>query len=118
MRDELGSYYKDENRVLGDVGRSLSDLRDASVLVSSLESLSTRTRNGKSRACLKKLAAQFRMRQQQIANDNQSSAILEAAARQLESVAERVHSWPCSKKGFDGFRTGCKRTLKRTREDV
>ena len=116
MRDELGPYYKDENRLLGDVGRSLSDLRDASVLVSSLESLSTRTRNGKTRACLKKLAAEFRMRQQQIANDEHSSAIIEAAAQQLQSVAERVDSWPCSKKGFDALRTGCKRTLHRTRQ--
>jgi CHAD domain-containing protein len=116
MRDELGSSYRDENRFLGDVGRSLSDLRDASVLVASLESLGTRTQNRETKACLKKLATEFRTRQQQMANDKHLSAIVEAAARQLQSVAQRVHDWPCSKKGFDGLRTGCKRTLQRTRD--
>lgn len=116
MRDELGSSYKDENRFLGDVGRKLSDLRDASVLVSSLDSLSTRTQSRKTKACLKKLAAEFRLRQQQAAEDEHSSATVEAAARQLASVAQRVDEWPCSKRGFDALRTGCKRTLQRTRE--
>jgi CHAD domain-containing protein len=116
MRDELGSCFKADNRFLGDAGRSLSDLRDASVLVSSVQSLSTRTENRETKACLKKLAAHFRVRQQQSFDDKHASANVEAAARQLESFAQRVDGWPCSKKGFSGLRSGCKRTLKRTRK--
>jgi len=115
MRDELGSHYKDENRFLGDVGRSLSDLRDASVLVSSLDSLKTRTENRETENCLQNLAGEFRRRHHRMMDDEHSSVVLEAAARQLESLAERLQSWPCSAKGFRGLRTGCKRTLKRTR---
>jgi CHAD domain-containing protein len=116
MRDELGSSYKTDNRLLRDVGRSLSDLRDASVLVSSLDTLGARTQSSQTKACLKKLAAEFRMRQQQTVHDKHSFATVEAAARQLESFTPRVDAWPWRKKGFAALQGGCKRTLKRTRE--
>lgn len=116
MRDELGPSFSEENRSLGDVGRGLSELRDATVLVSSLTSLIPKTQNRQTQECLKKLAGEFRRRQQEMVMNDHTVLTVSAAVQQLSSFVQRVDNWPCAKRGFNGLRTGCKRTLKRTRK--
>lgn len=103
-RPEMKALGKTENIRLRDIGRSLSALRDADVVLETLTSLEAKLGPGFSRVTLRSIRKRL---QAGAANGRQN---LEETAAALEQAADGVASWPLSIDGFDGLRKGLRRT--------
>jgi CHAD domain-containing protein len=116
-RDALGDeVYRCENTAIRDAARLLSPVRDAQVLVNTLDAVVDATDGqldahavAQTRRALK--AAHGRMRQQMLYRGTAS----EQAIGALVAVQQRSHDWPLGELGFEDLRPGLRRVYRRGR---
>jgi CHAD domain-containing protein len=105
VRPELGTSFREENTALRDVGRSLSDLRDATIVLQTFDTLSDEPSNKKKLQTVRQeLQRQKKVKEESI--DAEQS--MREAAQALAAVAERVNEWPLDTDGFDVIAVGLK----------
>jgi CHAD domain-containing protein len=117
VRDELGQKNFDrENVSLRDAARQISGVRDAQVLVRSIEGFGEHLSAKEQPVALLKLRALFQREAQQQLRAVQNSNGLEDVIFRLREVEERVQGWGIDALGWSGLRGGVKRIYKRSRK--
>jgi CHAD domain-containing protein len=116
VRDALGDdVYRRENQHYRDIGRELSGLRDAEVLVETLDSLAERfgPAHDERYAGLKsRFEEELRARQE----DGSQEREMATAAAALIAGRGRVESWPLDGDGWDLIAPGIHRSYRRGRK--
>jgi CHAD domain-containing protein len=103
VRPQLGRWFRRENRALRDVGHSLSDLRDASILLDTFDGLPKDSGDSKRLEPLRSgLQRQKRAKEQAV----NTQEILRGAADNLRKAGERVAEWPLDSDGFEAIAEG------------
>jgi CHAD domain-containing protein len=102
-----------ENSRLREAGKRLSGVRDAQVLLETLESLEgdvpARARG--------RLAAPLEAQRRRLVEEaREDGGATEEVARELAAVRKRIRSWPLSDESFESARTGLLRIHRRGRE--
>lgn len=111
MRDELGDKtYRRENTCFRDAGRPLTEVRDAKVLVDTLDQLikhfAGQVAAGAFTAARKALKANRRaVRRRVLEDENALAAVTEA----IEGARARLPDWTIAHKGWSAVRPGLKR---------
>ena len=115
VRPELGDFFQDENARLRDVGRKLSELRDAGALIGTVDKLRERG-HGASRKLLtsvrKSLERQKRQREEQAA----TRKLLPVLAGELRTVRQSIQYWPLERDGFQAIAAGVEGTFRAGRK--
>jgi CHAD domain-containing protein len=119
VRKDLGrGTYKKENARLRDAARRLSGVRDARVLVGTLDRVVEQAGDELSPDSVAGLRAvlakEHRDQQSHLA---EGDAIAEAVA-ELDRAAARVSGWPLHDRGWDSLGGGVKATFKRGRKEM
>lgn len=108
VRDEIGEEtFQRENQTFRDAGRPLSELRDAKVMIDSLDTLLAHFKGRikpKSAANLQRLLMNRRRdtRQKILKRDHAASAIVKA----VKAAAKRVDKWPLDRNGWKAIERG------------
>lgn len=115
-RDELGKRtYRRENQALRDAARPLSEMRDASVLIDTLDKLIERSRGRLKRAHLARLRQNLRDRRQQVRTLMQEKQVLSQLVRCVQVTERRVQQWPDRDGGWKSVRGGVRRIYQKGR---
>lgn len=101
--------YAEENAFFRDTARPLSDIRDAKVLIRTLQSLTSRLEERVER---QPLVAAWRAR---LDDDAAADAALATARGRLEEARRRVRSWEIDEEGFAACARGLRKTYARAR---
>jgi CHAD domain-containing protein len=116
VRPELGEVYSVENVRLRDLGRKLSDFRDAGALLETFGNLQEKYRTELGTLTLGPVRRQLvREKKEHAANIGQT---LSKTAVALRRAVRRVNSWPLSKDGFDAIGPGFERTFRQGRKGL
>jgi CHAD domain-containing protein len=114
VRGELGEdAYQRENDAFRDVGRLMSDVRDADVLVATLDALRERHPDAISDE------AGAGLRQALAKTDEgaeERSVVAAQAVQRLEGAWDRVVDWPLGRDGFEALADGLQTTYRRGRK--
>jgi CHAD domain-containing protein len=116
VRDPLGDdIYRRENQHYRDIGRELSGLRDAEVLVETLESLADRFGPAQDERYAG-LKERFEQELQARREDGSEEREMAAAAAALTAGRGRIEAWPLDGDGWELIAPGIHRSYRRGRK--
>jgi CHAD domain-containing protein len=115
VRYDVGNAVRRrENQVMRDAARSLSGVRDAQVLLETLDALATESREPSLPAdAVRALRRSLEQRRERLREERAAAAPV--AAAELAGVLERVTEWPLDDEGFEAARSGLQRVQRRGR---
>ena len=117
VRSELGDeLYRSENETFRDAARELSDVRDAQVMIATLDGLHSREPKKLPRAVVTALRAELVKRRGALEAD--TGGRQDAAKRAIEVLREargRVADWPLESDSFELVEPGLRRAYRRGR---
>ncbi len=116
MRKDLGDFFKQENVQLRDVGRRLSDLRDASVIIETFDGVVKKYQGSLSLQVRESIRAELDRRKKAQGKAAGAATVLPSAADALQSVAGDVKLWPLRCDRPDTVESGLRRSWKRWRK--
>jgi CHAD domain-containing protein len=113
MQPELGRIYKEENPRLGEIGRRLSELRDAAAIIEVFDGVVEKYREQlkpeAARAVRRGLLNNKRETEKKLKVDS----VVRQATSALRAVARDAGKWPLKKDGFDAVAPGFRQRYKR-----
>ncbi len=118
MSDELGPVAVAGNTLLRDVARRLSALRDAAVLVETLDSLKDQLPADFEPTLLAELREHLAGDRDKIVRGLIADQLPAAVAFALERASERVRTWPLHTTGFSALAPGLERAFHRGRKGL
>lgn len=115
VRPELGRVYRTENSRLGETGRKLSEIRDATAIIEVFDGLIAKHKNEVQKSTLapirKALVASKREMEQHAGIGN----TVEQAATALRRIQKRAGAWPLKHDGFAALAHGLEERYRRGR---
>ena len=114
IRFEAGEIcYAQENILYRDVGRLMSDLRDATALLETIDKLIESTENKQLVEQLKLVKQTLDDRRKSFAKENPSpKEIIEKAVIEFKRAAKRITTWPLESTNFNDWAYGLAKTYK------
>jgi CHAD domain-containing protein len=117
VRDTVGKVYKRENVWYRDAGRELSSVRDAAVMVETLDGLAEQYGDRATRYAFEGVREELVDRHeailQRVVKDGHAMA---EVALTIQEGRPRIQEWPIAESGFAALRDGLKRVYKRGRK--
>jgi CHAD domain-containing protein len=113
VRPELGESYGQENVFFRDVGRALSEFRDAGAMIETFDTLRDKYRGQLGRARLASIRRGLLARKEQSGKPGDIEKARSRMAAALRRRAKRVESWPLAADGFAAIAPGLETTLRR-----
>lgn len=118
VRLELGGVYRRENALFRDLGRSLSQVRDAEAMIETFDKLARRYRpqlDAESRSLLRQALVERRdfVASQVVGLEEQRRA----AAETLAAARERLAGWPLAGAGFETVGPSLERIYRQGRDN-
>jgi CHAD domain-containing protein len=111
VRDELGDQiYRDENRCFRDAARPLTEIRDAAVLVDTLDKLIGQVDADEFASTREALMAEKTAVCERALERTDAIGAVTAA---IESARARASDWPIAHRGWDALEPGLKRVYRR-----
>ena len=112
MRGELGDIYGMENAHFGDIGRELSQFRDAGASIETFDALRKRYRGEMDGRMLASIRRRLKASKRQAEQQAGIAAVLTRMAAALRQLAPSVSRWPLAKDGFPAIAPGLEATFR------
>ncbi len=116
FRPELGKRYAEENKRFREVGRQLSQLRDAAAQIEIFDQLAGKVAGNIERAGLAAIRSGLLRHKREIEQHLNIGKVIETAAATLAAERPRVTGWPLTGDGFDALAPGLEQTYRRGRK--
>jgi CHAD domain-containing protein len=116
VRGEIGgSVYRAENEAFRDAARALSGVRDADVMIATLESLVERDEARLPVDAIRRLGPALATHRRSLEDGHAEPKA--AVVERLSAARERVDHWPLRHDGFEALAGGLERSYRRGRAD-
>ena len=112
-RPELGRVYRRESERLGEIGRTLSEFRDAGAIIGTFDALRGKYRDELGRRRLASIRHGLVRREEEAEQEANIDRVLQRMASSLAGVGQRVKSWPLKAAGFRAIAPGLEETYRR-----
>jgi CHAD domain-containing protein len=112
VRPELGDFFRDENIRLRDVGLKLSELRDASALIDTVDNLRHRANGAAPKNLLTSVRRQLNLQKRQLEDQAAAEQLLPGIAAELRKIRQSIRYWPLQTDGFKAIAYGLERTFR------
>lgn len=112
VRQELGDIYRVENARFRDIGRQLSQFRDAGASIETFDALRKRYRGEMDGRTLASIRRRLKARKKQAELQVNLAAVLDGMAAALREAAPGVSAWPLAKDGFAAIAPGLEATFR------
>jgi CHAD domain-containing protein len=116
VRFELGATYRKENRRLGDLGRKLSELRDAAAIIETFDNVVERHIDSLQKNPLSSIRQGLDKSKRETEQKLDVQNIVERATATLQARKKQVRTWPLNGGGFRIIAPGLKNTFRRGRK--
>lgn len=113
MRPELGDTYAKENAQLRDIGRKLSEFRDAGAIIETFDSLREKYCGELKGNTLESIHRGLLERKKQAERDAGVGRVLRKLAAALRAAGRRLRVWQLLTDGFPAIAPGLERTFRR-----
>ncbi|MDQ2712877.1 MAG: CHAD domain-containing protein [Acidobacteriota bacterium] len=115
VKPQLGQTYRQENTRFRDVGRQLSDLRDAAALLEVFDELTEKFKDVLDSKGLKAVRQGLEQDKREIEQHLNAAKVVQRASAILHSAELRLTKWPLREDGFHALAPGLKQTYRRGR---
>lgn len=116
LREQLGSrLYRHENFSLRDAARPLTEVRDARVLVETIDALAEHFAGEVSRDDVAEIRRTLKDRMHALRQEVLHKGQLDAVKEQLKAARKRAKSWPVRRRGWSILGAGLKRVYRQGR---
>lgn len=118
VRKELGARRFDrENRTFRDSGRPLSEVRDAKVMVDTLDELAGHYKGTLAPRSFKRLRAALEARRREVRKRVlEKNRTARSIVREIRKSCRRVREWPLEHQGWKAIAAGLRRTYRQGRD--
>jgi len=116
VQPELGRTYREENAQLGDIGRKLSEIRDATAIIEVFDGLLDRFRGDVHRSALTSIRRALERSKRETEQALDVGNVIKQAAATLRSARKRVGKWPLENDGFKAISGGLEERYRRGRK--
>jgi CHAD domain-containing protein len=113
VRPELGEVYRLENAHFRDIGRQLSQFRDAGAIIETFDKLRRKYRGELDGRMLASMRRRLMALKAQAEKQGNIGEALAGMATTLRKSAARVKAWPLSREGFPAIAPGVEATFRR-----
>jgi len=113
VQPEMGEIFALENALFRDIGRHLSQFRDAGAVVETFDTLRKKYRADLNSHSLAAVRRGLMARKAQAEKQSNIAEVLKNMSAALGRAASRVKTWPLSKDGFAALAPGFEDTLRR-----
>ena len=113
MRPELGGIYLAENIRLRNIGRKLSEFRDAGAIIETFDALREKYREELGRRTLASIRRGLVARKDEAERKAGIERVLHQMAAGLRQAGKRVNAWPLKTAGFPAIAPGLEETFRR-----
>jgi len=113
IQPEMGDIYALENALFRDIGRHLSQFRDAGAVVETFDALRKKYRGDLDGRSLAGIRRRLITRKTQAEKQSNIGEVLSNMAAALGRSAARLSAWPLSKEGFPAIAPGLEATFRR-----
>lgn len=107
--------FDKENQALRDIARSMSVLRDATILIGSFDRVVAAYGTQLDRQALGAVRARLTRRRHALVADTDVDGLLAAARTDLRALERRSHDWTLEADGFDALQRGLRTSYRRAR---
>ncbi len=116
VRPELGRVYRQENNRFREVGRQLSQLRDAAAQLEMFDQLAEKFAGSVEHGGLSEIRAGMVRHKREIEKSLDIAKVIERASATLNAAHVRTGKWPLSQDGFAALAPGIEQTYRRGRK--
>jgi CHAD domain-containing protein len=116
VRPELGRVYRAENTRLGDVGRKLSEIRDATAIIEVFDGLAGKHNSALQHNTFASIRKGLLASKQDMEQHAGISDAVRRAVSALRSIQKRVDGWPLKRDGFQAIAPGLEDRYRRGRK--
>ncbi len=106
VQPEMGDAYREETRTLREAGRKLSELRDASSVIESLEKLQQGYPDELRRPVFNSIRRGLLTRKREREQREDATAVLHEIATELKAAGKRAKRWPFGTDGVPALESG------------
>lgn len=118
LRPLLGSNFQKENRALRDIGRELSELRDARAVIDTFEQLIADQSEAWNPAGVEAMRTGLKRRKAEKEQELDAESVVRSAAKALGDFGTRAAQWSVKRDGFEALAPGLKKTYKAARKGM
>ena len=112
-RHELGEVYQNENQIFRDLGRQLSQARDAEAMIETFDSLCDTYKDQLRSTDFQAVRNTLEQRRQTIADEQVNlDKQIETAVHALQEAKPRVRSWPLHVEKYQDLLSGLRQTYR------
>jgi CHAD domain-containing protein len=112
VKSDLGDFFDDENVQLRDTGKQLSDLRDASALVVTLDDLRKQANGSASGAPMSKVRQVLTEHKRNLEEEAGTQKLLPRLASSLVRARRSIRYWPLKTDGFTAIEAGIEKSFR------
>ena len=115
VQPEMGDAYREETRTLRGAGRKLSELRDASSVIESLEKLQQGYPKELRRPVFDSVRQGLLTRKREQKQREDVAAVLRKIATELKAAGRHAKRWPLATDGFPALESELEKTFRKSR---
>jgi CHAD domain-containing protein len=115
VRGELGNMYRDEDSRFRDLGRQLSELRDAQAVIEVFDAIAQQYAGSIQKSALAAIRRGIESAKREKEQSIRFGELVRTAVGALRGARKRVAGWPLECDGFEAIAPGLKRTYRRGR---
>lgn len=115
LQPELGNIYSDENARFRDLGRRLSELRDAQAVIEVFDAVAQQYAGTLQKNALAAIRGGIESAKQEKEQSIGVTALIKTAIGALRGARKRITGWPLARDGFAAIAPGLKLTYRRGR---
>jgi len=115
---DLGATYRKENRRLGDLGRKLSEFRDAAAIIETFNSVIEKHNGSLQNNALSSIRNGLEKSKRDTEEISHIDEVVKGAIATLGGMKKRVSAWPLKADGFRAIEPGLKARFRRGRKSM
>jgi CHAD domain-containing protein len=115
---DLGATYRKENRRLGDLGRKLSEFRDAAAIIETFNSVIEKHNGSLQNNALSSIRNGLEKSKRDTEEISHIDEVVKGAIATLGGMKKRVSAWPLKADGFRAIAPGLKARFRRGRKSM
>lgn len=116
VQPDLGATYRKENQRLGELGRKLSEFRDAAAIIETFDSVIQKHKDGLQNNTLGSLRRGLEKSKDETEENSDIDKVVKGAIATLGGFRKRVNTWPLKTDGFRAIAPGLTARFRRGRK--
>lgn len=116
VQPELGRVYRSENTRIGDIGRQLSEIRDATAIIEVFDCVIEKYNGSLQKDAFAPIRRGLEKNKRETEQAANVDAVAQRALSVLRALARRAKNWPLKKDGFAAIAQGLENRYRRGRK--